>query len=528
MVPEVEAKRRLNGVLLLSSVHISHPSYHLGVAMPTSQKLKSPALNSTDHRISTNHAGHTSSQDEVFAIAAPDSTSGMTRTIAEFVAQAKLSDMPPHTVSRLQDFVLDFTGVAAYACQFSESSPAVFKAIRRLDIHEDGPATVIGDTRGYTESYAAFLNGSHAHSLEFDDTNRFQTAHPGSVVVAAALAEAERIDATGESLYEALAVGYEVACRVGQALGVDTYYQGFHMTSVAGIYGAVSAIARLRSLSPEVIDNAFGLALSQTSGSLEYLVNGAWNKRLHPGFAASSAILCVTLAEEGVLGAAKAFEGPYGLLHAFTPKPHPAALTDRLGTKWIMLETAIKPHPSCRLTHGAIDATLLLREQVPEQDRSTAQLNVRISPFSEKIVGGDAPNKTEPETVVDAQFSVYFQVATVLLDGSMTLESYKDLKNPRTLSLMRRIAVMGDDDIPNGGASVEIKAGGKTYSAIVKVPLGEPENWIGQDKLRAKFLFLASKVFGQEHAVRLADAIYGLGLGGSVRAIMRLARRHPA
>jgi len=496
--------------------------------MQTSQISKSHALNSPDHQILTEFASPTSGKDEAFAVALPDPTSGMTKAIAAFVAEAKLSDMPPHTVPRLRDFILDFTGVAAYACHFSESSPAVFKAIRRLDSNEDGPSTVIGDTRGYTESYAAFLNGSHAHSIEFDDTNRFQTAHPGSVVIAAALAEAERTDATGESLFGALAVGYEVACRVGQALGVDTYYQGFHMTSVAGIYGAVSAIARLRSLSPEVIDNAFGLALSQTSGSLEYLVNGAWNKRLHPGFAASSAILCVTLAEEGVLGASKAFEGPYGLLHAFTPKPHPAALTDRLGTKWIMLETAIKPHPSCRLTHGAIDATLLLRDQVSEQERTNAQINIKISPFSEKIVGGDASNKTNPETVVDAQFSIYFQVATVLLDGSITLDSYKNLKDPRVLALMKRITVTEDAAIPNGGASMAIKAGGKTYNAIVKVPLGEPENWIGQDKLRMKFLYLAGKVFGQEHAIRVADAIYGLGMEGSVRAIMKLARRHQA
>jgi 2-methylcitrate dehydratase PrpD len=472
----------------------------------------------------TEFADPTSGKDEVFPVVTPDPNSGATKAVAKFVAEAKLSDMPPHAVSRLRDFVLDFTGVAAYAGRFSESSPAVFRAIRRFDLDEGGPGTVIGDVRGYTVSNAAFLNGSHAHSIEFDDTNRFQMAHPGSVVIATAMAEAERLDAKGEQFFEALAVGYEVACRTGQALGVDCYYRGFHMTSVAGINGAVAAIAKLRSLSPDMIENAFGLALSQTSGSLEYLVNGAWNKRLHPGFAASSAFLCVTMAEEGVVGASKAFEGPYGLLHAFTPKPHPEAFTDRLGKAWLVLETAIKPHPSCRLTHGAIDAILKVRDKIPEQDRLNAQVTIKLSEFSLKIVGGDAPSKRDPNDVVDAQFSIYFTVATALKDGSITLDSYKDLKNPGLLSLMKNCTAVQDDNIPNGGAVVEISAGGKTYSAVVKIPLGEPENWIGGDKLLSKFMFLAGKVLGDDQATRLADAVHALGMQDSVRSIMKLMR----
>jgi len=494
--------------------------------MPTAQISKPNPSKVSNHSALTEFADPTSGTDETFPVAKPDPESGTTKAIAQFVAHAKLSDLPAHGVSRLRDFVLDFIGLAAWAGEFSESSPAIGRAIRRLDPNEDGPATVIGDTRGYTESYAAFLNGSHAHSIEFDDTNRFQTAHPGCVVIAAALAEAERIDATGESFFEALAVGYEIACRVGQALGVDTYYQGFHMTPLAGIYGAVSAIARLRSLSPDVIENAFGITLSQTSGSLEYLVNGAWNKRLHPGFAASSAILCVTLAEEGVLGATKAFEGPYGLLHAFTPKPRPAALTDRLGKAWIMLETAIKPYPACRLSHGTIDSTLKVRDQIPEKDRAKAHITIKLPQFSLKIVGGDAPNKKAPDDVVDAQFSVYFAAATALKDGAVTLDSYNNLKDPARLSIMKNTTVIEDDSLPNGGGGVDITAGGKTYSAVVKVPLGEPENWIGEDRLRKKFLYLAGKVFGEEHAIRIADAVCDLGLEGSVRALTQMTRRH--
>jgi 2-methylcitrate dehydratase PrpD len=116
-----------------------------------------------------------------------------------------------------------------------------------------------------------------------------------------------------------------------------------------------------------------------------------------------------------------------------------------------------------------------VRDQIPERDRLKAQVSIKLPEFSVKIVGGDAPNKRAPDGVVDAQFSVYFTVATALKDGSITLESYKDLKDPELLSLMKNRTLVQDDAIPNGGGAVEISASGKTYSAVVKVPLGEPE-----------------------------------------------------
>ena len=198
--------------------------------MPASHASLARRPKTSNHPAMTEFADPPSGKDEVFPIETPDPKSGITKVLAHFVATAKLTDVGPTAVSRLKDFLLDFVGVTAWAGRFAESSPAVLRAIRRLDPDEEGLSTVIGEKRGYTESYAAFLNASHAHSIEFDDTNRFQTAHPGCVVVAATLAEAERIDATGKSFFEALAVGYEIACRVGQALGVDSYYQGFHMT----------------------------------------------------------------------------------------------------------------------------------------------------------------------------------------------------------------------------------------------------------------------------------------------------------
>jgi hypothetical protein len=156
--------------------------------------------------------------------------------------------------------------------------------------------------------HAAFRNGTFAHSMDFDDTNIHQNGaaiHPGAPIIAAALADAERSGVNTGDFYRALAVGYEVDCRVAAALDPASYDRGFHTTAIAGIFGAVVATARLRGLDTDTTLAAFGLATSKAAGSMQYLTNGSWNKRLHPGFVAHDALLRVELAQACVVGAAE-------------------------------------------------------------------------------------------------------------------------------------------------------------------------------------------------------------------------------
>ncbi|GAA2437281.1 hypothetical protein GCM10010191_60130 [Actinomadura vinacea] len=210
--------------------------------------------------------------------------------LARFVVEADLDRAPAEIRPRLRDLFLDHIAVAAFAAIRAESSPAVKAAVDALDPGE-GPATAIGMTRGYSWSYAALLNGVHAHSLDMDDTNRVQTGHPGVAIFPAAMAEAERLDSTGQAFLDAVAVGYEVCCRVGAALTARSYERGFHITAASGIFGAVAVVARLRGFDAATTSSAFGLALSKAAGTMQYLADGAWNKRLHPGFLAQDALL---------------------------------------------------------------------------------------------------------------------------------------------------------------------------------------------------------------------------------------------
>lgn len=459
---------------------------------------------------------------------AEHATQGATAALARFAASTPLSGVPAPARQRLKECLLDFVGNAAFAAAFAESSPAFRAGVLALG-HGPGDATVVGETAGWSPMQAAMLNGAFAHTLDFDDTSTWGCLHPGAPVVAAALAEAERARASGEQLLAALAVGYEVACRVGAALGPTAYDRGFHITGVAGLFGAVAAAGRLRGLDSDMIASAFGIALSKAAASMQYLENGAWNKRLHPGFAAHDALLALAFAQAGVVGAAAPLEGRYGLLAGYTNRPTPAALTDRLGQWWPSGATALKPFPCCRFTHGAIEAALQLREQAGAQRhaRITAalhageRLQVRLSPKATQIVGEPLPNKVHAHNIVDAQFSVYFQVAVAWLDGRSNWQSYERIGAPDVEATCSAIDVAADDQVAVTGAALTLGAS----TARIDEPLGEGSRPFDGAPLRAKFSDLARPVYGDSQAREIALRIEALEDEPDAAALIRRLRR---
>ena len=447
------------------------------------------------------------------------------RALAEFVATTPSDEIPDEVIARLRRLVLDWIGITAFAGHYAENAGPVTHAVDNLDT--GGRATVVGQAHTHSPLYAAFLNGTFAHSMDFDDTNINQNGaaiHPGAPVVAAALADAERLGVDAAAFYGGLAVGYETACRVAAALGPSSYDRGFHTTAIAGIFGAVAAAARLRRLDADTIASAFGLALSKAAGSMQYLANGSWNKRLHPGFVAHDGLWCVELAAAGVIGAAESLEGRYGLLHSHTDAAHPGQLTAGLATDWLLLQTAVKPYPSCRWTHGAIDAALALRTDVPATQRADAQINVRLAPTAYLIVGEPHPQKIKPVNTVDAQFSVYFQVAAAWLDGHVDWSTYDRLTEPDITALAARINVEKDDHLTKTSSTVIIDVGGQTLCRTIDVPLGEPANWISDDALRDKFERHAGRIYGIRDARVIAATVLDAPLSTPIHELTALLR----
>ena len=432
----------------------------------------------------------------------------VTKLFARFVSSTKFRALSSTVKSKLKELLLDYVGVASGAAVQSQSSEPILAAIKSLGSH--GTNTVVCKGHSFTPPFAALLNGAFGHSFDFDDTHLAGVLHPGVSVIPAALAEAETRRASGEQLLTAIAVGYEVACRLGLALCDKAYARGFHNTGTAGIFGAVAAIANLRNLPAEVVEMAFGIAGSKAAGSMQYLENGSWNKRLHPGFAAHDAFLCVALAEAGVLGATKILEGRFGFLHAYTTNEDVdyAELTRDFGLEWTFLTTALKPFPGCRMTHTAIEiAGSMCGTHVSSQ--GIEKVTVAIKPTMWNVVGVPLPNKIHPQNEVDAQFSIYYQTAVALLDGSnMGWKVYSRMKDQDVHDLLDKITVVKDASFKSMETRLTVRwKDGVEKTDMLVSPLGEDENPFSREKVVAKYMSLAGPVYGEKRATQIMEMI---------------------
>jgi 2-methylcitrate dehydratase PrpD len=451
----------------------------------------------------------------------------VTATLAAFTADISYAALPAEVTERTRFLVLDLAGNIIRARHEAESTPPLLAAVRSLGLSA-GNAGVLGDAARYTPAGAALLNGALGHSLDFDDTHAAGSLHPGAAVIPAALAAAEMAGADGRTLLAAIVAGYEVTNRLALALPAGEHYaRGYHPTATCGAFGAAAAAARIFGLSQAGVADAFGIALSQAAGSLQFLANGAWTKRFQVGWAAMNGLAAASLAREGFRGAAKALEGKAGFLRAYAPNPVPERALQDLGTEWELMATAVKPYPSCRYGHASIDAALALRAELGLKAEEIEAVTIGLPRSGMILIGDDAPRRQNPKNIVDGQFSGPFVVACALARGAFGWDSYAWLNDADLRALMPRITPEFDPEIEaefptNMSGKLTLKARGETFVRKVVVPKGEPSNFLTAAELQAKFAGLADAVLGEARAASLAEAILGLDTATSVGAIFRL------
>lgn len=450
-----------------------------------------------------------------------------TATLAAWCASLDFATLPAEVQERTRFLVLDLVGNIVRGRHDAESTPALLAAVRALGLAAGGSA-VLGDAARYTPAGAALLNGALAHSLDFDDTHAAGTLHPGAPVISAALAAAEMVGANGRTLLSAIVAGYEVTCRLAVALpGGDHYDRGYHPTATCGAFGAAAAAARVFGLNAQGLADAFGIALSQAAGSLQFLANGAWTKRFQVGWSAMNGLAAATLAREGFRGASEAFEGKAGFLRAYAPNPNPPRMLQGLGTEFELMQTAVKPYPSCRYGHASVDAAIALRAELGLRPEEIEAVTMGLPNKGMLLVGAPLAYKQNPQNVVDGQFSGPFVVACGLATGAMGWDSYALLQDPVVRGILPKVDCVEDPEVqalfPTFMAGkLTVRARGETHVRLVKIAKGEPENFLTEDELRAKFHGLVDAVLGRERAIALADAVLGLDRAPDVAAMMRL------
>jgi 2-methylcitrate dehydratase PrpD len=451
-----------------------------------------------------------------------------TRELAAYAASIAFADIPPEVAARTKQLVIDLAGSILRAGIEADSTPSLYRTIATLGLDGEGACTVLGDRQARVPPVAALLNGALGHSLDFDDTHADSSLHPSAPVVPAAFAIGEMTGASGKEVLAAIVAGYEVCCRLGNALDPTAHYaRGFHPTATAGTFGAAAAAGRLLGLDAEAMARAFGVAASQAAGSLQFLVNGAWNKRYQVGAAAMNGVIAATLAKNGFRGAADAIEGRHGFLKAYSDGADPARAVAGLGSIYETMKVGVKPYPSCRYTHAPLDGLIALKREMGLDPDDIRAVTVGLHQNGIVLTGAPIAEKRRPKSVVDGQFSMPFTAAVALAKGSFGWDDYALLGDPGIERIAARIDVRRDERLeglrhPFGGI-VRVETSRGVVERTIPDPSGEPATFPDAAQTRAKFMTLAAPVL-QDGAARLLAGLEELETVQGVGQVLRPTR----
>lgn len=438
--------------------------------------------------------------------------------LAAWSAELSLDDVPEVARHAACRHLLDGVGVAIRAAR--EGAAAAPRAVAS-SLGGPAEAWVLDGSGPLSAAAATLADGALVHALDFDDTHGEGLVHATAVVLPTAFAVGQQVSANGARTLTAAIAGYELICRLGAASPHGFHARGLHATAVCGTLASAAVSAKLLGLDAARTADALGIAGSASGGLLEFLATGASTKQLHPGSAALNGILAARLAAAGASGPATVLEGENGLYAALSARPFdPARLTRELGEAWEVTRITIKPYPACQLMHAALDAAELLRERLAPA--TVDSIEVEVHPDSAAIVAEPAAEKLRPRSVYDAKFSLPWSLAALLVDGGISVDTYREerLADPEVLALAARIRVRHG---PAEGAAADAPArvaatseGGETIAAGVPCSGGGPARPLSDEALGAKFLINAGE---GGSAAELAELILDLAGQPSLTAI---------
>lgn len=451
----------------------------------------------------------------------------LARALAEFAVRLNFEDIPPEVVANARLRLLDTVGV----CLASVGMP--YADILSQVVTEQGAsdaATLIGSMQRAAAGWAAFYNGALAHGNDYDDTHSVALMHASAVVVPVVLAMGERVRASGSEAIVAAVAAYETALRIGMAAPAAFHARGFHATSVCGVFSAAIGAAKLLKLDASQTAHAIGIAGSQAAGSLEFLSDGAWTKRMHPGWAAHAGIIAAQLAAHGYTGPATVLEGQYGFFktYADTSIPDVTALTVTLGREWETLNIDFKPYPCGHISHPYMDCARALRLQHQFTARDIDAIELRVAPAAVPIVCEPLADKLRPASSYAACFSLPYAVAVVLACGRAGIDEFSEqrIRDSEVLALTARIHYVADATLPfprsfPGWIKIRLRDG-RELEQRMNASRGSREHPMSSAELEEKFSANAVRCLPLPSASAIWDAGTRLDQLGDISDFTRL------
>lgn len=433
---------------------------------------------------------------------------GGARQLAAHAHAVMGAEIPRDLERLMRTLLFDYLAVAGGGVPLP-SSRAVRRAVVVADSRsDDRPSRVLG-TEGYAApADAAFVAGTVGHGLEMDDTFEQASSHPGTVVLPAVNAVAAATGASWDTAMRAAIAGYDVMCAVGVQLGAaESYGRGFHPTGVTGALGAAAAAALLLGLDEQQTTMAISLAANTAAGSLEFLSDGSWTKRLNAGNAAAVGVRAAVLASTDFLGPETALEGRDGFLTQYGRGVlRPLVLELGAGAR----ETSIKFYPCCRYMHGVMDLLREVHAEIPDAALRASSVDVAVIEAGAALVSNPPERKLVIATPVDAQFSMPFGAALALTTGAAKAEQFS--RAPELAAdlgeLMAKVTCVRSEALEAAypaewQAEVRVTLDdGTVVEKRENAFVGAPNNRASDDEIRAK----ASDLVGRD----AADVLWAL------------------
>ena len=445
----------------------------------------------------------------------------ISRRLAEFAAGLELERIPAAVRERAKRLMLDAIGCGLAAKRF-DFAAASLGAIAELA--GSGPRAVVGHAQRLPLRDAVLANGILMHGLDYDDTHTEGVTHLTVAVLPAVLGLGAELGRSGGDLVTAYVAGVEAGARIASVAKGGFHQAGFHPTGVVGAFAAAIAAGKLYRLDVPALVNAQGAALSVAAGSLEFLEDGSWTKRLHAGWAGVGGITAAALARHGFVAPRAAYEGRYGLFRIYLRNEIPEAerAIRALGSEWETLNVAVKPFPACHFVHAFADAAIALRKSGVDPAH-VASVTALVPKEEVEVICEPAANKRRPANDYDAKFSLPYVLAASLRAGKFGLAELEPgaLADPQTLALAAKVGYRIDPDsgFPKhySGEVIVRLSDGRELRHREAINRGAADRPLSNPEVEAKFMENAASqrirelVLGMERhsAQQIEEAIVG-------------------
>ena len=440
-------------------------------------------------------------------------TFNVAEEFAKFTHDFAWSRVPSEVIARAKLSILDALGIGLASSNYPFAS-ATAEAL--AEIGGDGEFPVLGMARRYSQRDAAHLIGTLIHGLDFDDTHSESIVHTSASTVPTILTAGLATGASGRRALEAFIIGSESASRIGAAARGGFHNKGFHPTGVVGAFACVLACGHLYGLDQQQLRHAQGIVLSKAAGSLQFLDDGAWTKRNHPGWSSVCAQTAVAMARHGFIGPRDPYCGRYGLYPLYTHESGEiqySKLTEALGTRWEIMNIAFKPYPACHMAHAFVDAILAVKHaqqlELSDIERIVAYVHEQEIP----VICEPVATKIQPQNSYDAQFSVNYVIAAAFIRERFGLRELdqETLCDPQIAELCRKVSYTADPhsaypDYFSGAIDVHTHAGA-CFHHREQHNRGSAANPMSRADIEKKFLANAREATSAANAHAIMDLV---------------------